>query len=158
MVYATTGTHEEQWRDVLGGFAPQRFHIYGFNKNVEWKNCVFKETSAEGFATDLAAAKGVIASAGYSLISECLHLRKKMLLLPLAGQYEQLLNARYVEKLGLGTWSKQVDEPAVSRFLDRLGEPLPQDERISWPDNGQFFDILQTVLSKLDTPRCITIL
>jgi uncharacterized protein (TIGR00661 family) len=157
VVYATTGTHEEQWRDALGGLAPQRFHIYGFNKNAEWKNCVFKEASTEGFATDLASAKGVIASAGYSLISECLHLRKKMLLLPLAGQYEQLLNARYVEKLGLGTWSKQVDEPAVSRFLDRLDEPLPQDERISWPDNGQFFDILQTVLSKLDTPVRITI-
>ncbi len=67
VVYATTGTQEEQWRDVLGGLAPQKFHIYGFNKNVEWKNCVFKETSAEGFATDLASAKGVIASAGYSL-------------------------------------------------------------------------------------------
>ena len=35
VVYATTGTHEQQWRDVLGRFAPQKFHVYGFNKNAE---------------------------------------------------------------------------------------------------------------------------
>jgi len=150
VVYATTGTHEDQWREALGRFAPQKFHIYGFNKNAEWKNCLFKEASTEGFATDLAASRGVIASAGYSLISECLYLHKKMLLLPLAGQYEQLLNARYLEKLGLGTWSKQVDEPSVSRFLARLDEPLPQDDRILWPSNEKFFETLQGVLSRLD--------
>jgi uncharacterized protein (TIGR00661 family) len=150
VVYATTGTHEEQWREILGRFAPQKFHLYGFNKNVEWKNCVFKEASTEGFATDLATARGVIASAGYSLISECLYLRKKMLLLPLAGQYEQLINARYVEKLGLGVCSKQVEEAVVSRFLERIGVPLPQDDRILWPDNEKFFETLQGALSRLD--------
>jgi uncharacterized protein (TIGR00661 family) len=157
VIYATTGTHEEQWRDVLGRFARQEFHIYGFNKKAEWRNCIFKEASTEGFATDLAASRGVIASAGYSLISECLYLRKKMLLLPLAGQYEQIINARYVEKLGLGVWSKQVEESAVSRFLDRLREPIPQDDRILWPDNEKFIETLQAVLSRLDTPARITI-
>lgn len=157
VVYATTGTQEQQWRDVLGSFASQRFFIYGFNKHAEWKNCLFKEASTEGFATDLAAARGVIASAGYSLISECLYLRKKMLLLPLAGQYEQLLNARYVEKLGLGTWSEQVDRSAVSRFLERLDEPMSQDDRILWPDNEGFLATLRNVLSGLETQVPITI-
>ncbi len=157
VVYATTGTHEDRWREVLSRFAPQKFHIYGFNKNVDWKNCVFKEASTEGFATDLAAARGVIASAGYSLISECLYLRKKMLLLPLVGQYEQLINARYVEKLGLGVWSKQVDEAVVSRFLERIGAPMPQDDRILWPDNEKFFETLRDVLSRLMLPVGIDI-
>jgi uncharacterized protein (TIGR00661 family) len=157
VIYATSGTHEQQWRDVLGRFPDQRFHIYGFNKHVEWKNCVFKETSAEGFALDLAAARGVIASAGLSLISECLYLRKKMLLLPVPGQYEQLINARYVEKLGLGTWSKQVNEPAVARFLEKLDEPMPQNGRILWPDNAKFLEMLRAVLSRLDTAVRIAI-
>ncbi len=157
VVYATTGTHEEHWREVLGRFAPRKFLIYGFNKNAAWKNCTFKEASTEGFATDLAAARGVIASAGLSLISECLYLKKKMLLLPLAGQYEQLINARYVEKLGLGVWSKQVEESVVARFLDRLEEPMPQDDRILWPDNEKFLETLQGVLSRLDLPVRITI-
>ncbi|MCL5280318.1 MAG: hypothetical protein M1376_10470 [Planctomycetes bacterium] len=150
VVYATTGTHEDQWREVLGRLTPQKFVLYGFNKNLEWKNCVFKEASTEGFATDLASARGVIASAGYSLISECLYLRKKMLLLPLVGQYEQLINARYIEKLGLGVWSKEVDEAMVSRFLERIAELLPPDGRILWPDNEKFFETLQGVLARLD--------
>jgi len=53
----------------------------------------------EGFAADLAAARGVIASAGLSLISECLHLKKKMLLLPLAGQYELLWTPARIGKV-----------------------------------------------------------
>jgi len=157
VVYATTGTREDLWRDVLGRFAPQPFHIYGFNKNATHGNCIFKEASVEGFATDLAAARGVIASAGYSLLSECLYLRKKMLLLPLAGQYEQRINARYIEALGLGLWSKRIDAPVVARFLERIAEPMPQDERILWPDNEKFFEILQGVLAKLDTRVPITI-
>jgi uncharacterized protein (TIGR00661 family) len=157
VVYATTGTQEDQWRSVLGRFAPQKFHLYGFNKNVECENCTFKEASTEGFATDLASSRGVIASAGYSLISECLYLRKKMLLLPLVGQYEQLINARYVEKLGLGVWSKEVDEAVVSRFLERLGAPMPQDDRILWPDNEKFFETLRGVLARLELPVRIDI-
>jgi uncharacterized protein (TIGR00661 family) len=157
VIYATTGTHEDHWRQVLGRFAPQRFCIYGFNKAAEWKNCVFKEASTEGFATDLAAARGVIASAGFSLISECLYLRKRMLLLPVAGQYEQAINAQRVEQLGLGIRSKQVDSATLSRFLDRIDGPMPQDDRILWPDNEKFLETLQTVLTRLDTPVPITI-
>jgi uncharacterized protein (TIGR00661 family) len=105
----------------------------------------------------LAAARGVIASAGFSLISECLYLRKRMLLLPVAGQYEQAINAQRVEQLGLGIRSKQVDSATLSRFLDRIDGPMPQDDRILWPDNEKFLETLQTVLTRLDTPVPITI-
>ncbi len=80
-----------------------------------------------------------------------------MLLLPLAGQYEQLLNARYIEKLGLGVWSKQIDGTAVAHFLNRLQEPMSQDRRILWPDNEKFLETLRGVLSQLDTRVRITI-
>ena len=66
----------------------------------------------------LAGARGVIASAGFSLLSECMCLRKKMLLLPLAGQYEQVINAHYAQKLGLGLQAETLDETIVTQFLD----------------------------------------
>ena len=121
------------------------------------KNCLFKKRSTEGFLADLAAARGVIASAGFSLISECMYLKKKMLLLPLAGQYEQIINARYIEKLGLGIASEKLDEATIARFLDELDKPAPRDERIIWPDNDRFFDILQAELNKLDVPLSIEV-
>ena len=36
-------------------------------------------------------------------MSEAVYLRKPMLALPLAGQFEQEMNARYLERLGYGT-------------------------------------------------------
>jgi uncharacterized protein (TIGR00661 family) len=157
LVYSTTGTGEDQLRQVLGPFGGQKFFVYGFNKSAEYKNCIFKNRSIEGFLADLASARGVIASAGFSLISECMHLKKKMLLLPVAGQYEQIINAHYVQKLGLGISAGKLDEPVLARFLDELGKPMPTDERIIWPDNDRFFQILRQVLNKLDNPISIAI-
>jgi uncharacterized protein (TIGR00661 family) len=157
LVYSTTGEDEEELLSVLGKFEGLKFCIYGFNKNLEYKNCIFKERSTEGFLSDLAGARGVIASAGFSLISESMYLRKKMLLLPLAGQYEQILNAHYIQKLGLGISAEKLDEEVLSRFLDELDRPIPNDERIIWPDNDKFFKILQEVLNRLDNPISINL-
>ncbi|RPJ24508.1 MAG: hypothetical protein EHM35_16305, partial [Planctomycetaceae bacterium] len=157
VLYSTTGTHEDRLRETLFKFPDQKFLVYGFNKAVEVRNCVFKERSTEGFLQDLAASRGVIASAGFSLMSECLYLRKRMLLLPLAGQYEQIINAHYAEKLGLGVSSPELTEAALARFLDQIDAPMPQDDQILWPDNRKFFEVLQNTLSRLDTPISISV-
>jgi len=130
LVYSTTGKDKGRLRGILGKFGPNKFHIYGFDavreptekvsngvdESAAGGNCVFKGRSTEGFLADLASARGVIASAGFSLISECLHLKKKMLLLPVAGQYEQVINAQYMQKLGLGISSEKLSEAAIARF------------------------------------------
>jgi len=157
LLYSTTGKGEKKLRDMLGKFGGQKFHVYGFDKSGEYKNCIFKERSTEGFLADLAGARGVIASAGFSLISECLYLKKKMLLLPVAGQYEQIINGHYIEKLGLGISSEKLDEAILARFLKELDKPMPDDERILWPDNDKFFRILQDVLNKLHKPISIAL-
>jgi hypothetical protein len=78
-----------------------------------------------------------------------------MLLLPVAGQYEQIINAQYIERLGLGISAEKLDEPVIARFLDELDKPMPTDERIIWPDNEKFFEILQTELNQLEAPVSI---
>jgi len=155
LLYSTTGTGRDELQEILQKFAARKFFIYGFDQDAEYQNCVFKKRSTEGFLADLAAACGVIASAGFSLISECMYLKKKMLLLPLAGQYEQIINAHYVQKLGLGISAETLDETVLARFLDELDKPMPSDEKILWPDDDRFFDILQNELNKLKIPVSI---
>ncbi|MCP4613131.1 MAG: hypothetical protein GY845_30935 [Planctomycetes bacterium] len=157
LLYSTTGEDEEQLREILCKYGEQKFCIYGFKKDLEYQNCIFKKRSTEGFLADLAAAKGVIASAGFSLISECMYLKKKMLMLPLAGQYEQIINAHYIQKLGLGISAEKLDEAVLARFLDELDKPMPDDERIIWPNNDRFFGILQEVLNRLHKPISIAL-
>jgi len=156
LLYSTSGKGREQLVEILGKFGGQKFYIYGFDEIGEFKNCIFKERSTDGFLVDLAAARGVIASAGFSLISECMHLKKKMCLLPLASQYEQMINAHYIEKLGLGISSEKLDEETIERFLDKIDDPVPDNGGIIWPDNDKFFGILQDELNKLGKPINIT--
>lgn len=156
LFYTTTGKGREELQELLGRFASQKFFVYGFDESGESGNCVFKERSTEGFLRDLGSCRGVAASAGFSLISECLFLKKKMLVLPLAGQYEQIINGHYIEKLGLGLSAEKLDERVLGRFLDQLDAPMPDDERILWPDNERFFETLQETFNKLRRPISIS--
>jgi uncharacterized protein (TIGR00661 family) len=152
LLYSTSGKGVEELQATLGKFSSQKFCLYGFKKSGEFENCVFKDRSTEGFLADLASARGVIASAGFSLLSECLHFKKPMCLLPVAGQYEQMINAQYIEKLDLGIAGEKLDEGLVGRFMKQIDKPVPDDERILWPDNDKFFEILQEVLNRLHKP------
>jgi uncharacterized protein (TIGR00661 family) len=91
----------------------------GLDGDVVEENLTYRPFSNETFVEDLRTSRGVVASAGFSLMSEAVYLRKPMLALPLAGQFEQIMNARYLERLGFGTAADRLDEPAVERFLER---------------------------------------
>ena len=53
--------------------------------------------------------------------------------------------------------AEKLDEEVLPRFLDELDKPMPDDERIAWPDNDKFFKILQEVLNRLDNPISINL-
>jgi hypothetical protein len=64
----------------------------------------------------------VIAPAGNQLISECRYFQKSILAIPEPGQYEQGVNAHFVEEIGLGR-SYEVDQlssDAVNTFISRF--------------------------------------
>jgi len=157
LVYSTTGQNEAQLLRVLRQFPSERFCIYGFDRDNQQGNCIFKRRSTEQFLKDLAAARGVIASAGFSLLSECMYFKKKMLLVPIAGQYEQMINAHYVQRLGLGISTEELTGSVLRKFLEEVDQPMPEDDRILWPDNGRFFEILQNVLSSVDPPISLSL-
>ena len=82
-------------------------------------NLTFRPRSNEGFVEDLRTARGVIAGGGFSLLSEAVYLGKPMLATPLRGQFEQLMNARYLEREGYGICADD-GAPPVGLFLDHL--------------------------------------
>jgi uncharacterized protein (TIGR00661 family) len=97
--------------------------IYGARDGLTedlWEgNLVYRPFSNEGFIDDLRRARGVVASAGHSLMSEAVYLRKPMLALPLAKQFEQEMNARYLERMNYGVSATELDGPSLERFLER---------------------------------------
>lgn len=76
--------------------------------------------SNEGFVEDLRTARGVIAGGGFSLLSEAVYLGKPTLSIPLRGQFEQLMNARYLAREGFGVCATEVSPEVVDGFLAEL--------------------------------------
>ena len=44
----------------------------------------------------------MVAGGGFSLLSEAVYLGKPVLAVPLRGQFEQMMNARYLDRKGYG--------------------------------------------------------
>lgn len=149
LVYTSDSSWSSRLLDTLHAFPHQPFRIYGFDRSEKIGNCELRKTSTDGFVADVASSRGVIATGGFTLISECLHFGKKMLLLPIQGQYEQVLNACYAEKLGFGLHRRQLDIRSLGEYLDILAEPVANHPDILRPDNRAFFDILEQRLAEV---------
>jgi uncharacterized protein (TIGR00661 family) len=80
----------------------------------------FCARSVDGFLEDLVTARGVVTGGGFSLLSEAVYLGKPVLSVPLRGQFEQLMNARYLEREGFGICAPTVDPATMTAFLDGL--------------------------------------
>jgi hypothetical protein len=63
-----------------------------------------------------------MATAGFTLITESLHLKKPYLALPMSGQFEQAINAVFLENLNCGVNLHQISSAGIGDFLYRLPE------------------------------------
>ncbi len=121
--------------DLLLHFNQQSFICYHpdviereFVENIE-----LRPLSHTQFQHHLHRCSGVIANGGFELPSEALSLGKKLLLKPLAGQFEQQSNVATLEDLGLAT---SMDDLNISTVRQWLKEQ--QAESVKYPDVAQF--------------------
>ena len=97
--------------------------IYGYRRDLK-EDLVdgalrFRPFSERNFIEDLRTAKAVLANGGFTLLSEAVYLRKPVLSAPVKKQFEQLLNARYLEKEGYGLGAEELDRERLGAFLER---------------------------------------
>lgn len=116
---------------------------YGFGREGWEGNMVFKKPSLNGFLRDLVGCKAVIANAGFSLVTEALHLGKPYLAIPVKHQFEQIFNAYWVDKMGYGAYWEKLDKERIESFLYNL--PVYAEELASYPRRGN-----GALLAKLD--------
>ena len=98
---------------------PYHFVVYGHETPYKRENITYKKISST-FIKDLSKAKAVIASAGFTLISEALYLKKPYFAIPLKGQFEQTLNALFIKKAKLGDYSENPSKKQIQNFLKNL--------------------------------------
>ena len=115
LVYLTRENREVL--DILKGFN-EKFVVFGYNVNQEEDNLTFKVR--DHFLKELQACKAIIATAGFTLMSEALYLKKPYLALPLSGQFEQVLNSLFLKAAGYGDYSDHLNQEEVTAFLSNL--------------------------------------
>jgi uncharacterized protein (TIGR00661 family) len=119
LVYQTSPATRDVLVPVLRAL-PGEFRVYGLGMEGEEGNVRLCGFSEQGFVDDLRTARAVIANGGLSLMGEAVHLGVPMLSVPIAGQFEQACNARWLSELGYGMWSDGFDRATVETFLDGL--------------------------------------
>lgn len=97
-----------------------KFIIYGFHKDDNDGNLCFKNFNEEEFFLDLASCRAVLANGGFNLLSEALHLNKPIFSVPVKKQFEQVLNAIYLDKLGYGEFHEDFTRDVLEEFLLKL--------------------------------------
>lgn len=93
-------------------------------------NLSFHQIHDQNFLRDMASCKGLICTAGFESICEAMYLGKPVMLIPLAGQYEQSCNALDAVASGAGIKSKNFDFGYFHREISNIN--TPEQEIRSW--------------------------
>lgn len=117
----------------------KKFVIYGFNEERQDGNIFFRRASQEGFLKDLASCQGIVANAGFTLISEALYLGKPYLAWPAKNQFEQVFNAYWIDKLGYGKYWDDLNKERIESFLFNLDLYKENLKKYPKEDNSKIF-------------------
>jgi uncharacterized protein (TIGR00661 family) len=126
--------------------------IYGLRRDLEEElregTLRYRPFSEAGFIEDLRTARGVVASAGFTLLGEAVYLQKPVLAIPIAGQFEQTLNARYLEREGFGLAAEVLTGERLGTFLERTSELARNLASYAQDGNRELLDALEETLAR----------
>ena len=130
--------------NLLEPFTEYEFVYYGrFSHEQRFGHITLKPFSRAGFQKDLATAAYVASNAGFELASEAIHLGKKLLVKPVAGQVEQLSNAKAMDQLGLGMTMQSLNGDTMRDWLSHwqakpVHYPNVAEAIVRWLPKGQW--------------------
>lgn len=133
---------------------PRPVMVYGFNQEGRQGNLLFKKKSETGFLEDLAGCSYLIGGGSHTLLSEALYLGKPVLSFPIAGAFEQYLNALYLEHLGYGQkLQDQNPDPAIiAAFEARLEQFQQNISQGQFCGNQDIYDLIAYFIHQQTLP------
>ncbi|RVU37696.1 glycosyltransferase [Rheinheimera riviphila] len=155
---------------LLQQLAPQQFVCYHpvLRESAQLGNIQLKPLCHQSFMQDLHHCNAVISNAGFELPSEALTLGKKLLVKPLAGQFEQQSNANTLVRLGLATRLHKLELAEIRPWLmaspaQPVVFPCVATALVDWvmagrwQHQGSLADLSKTLWSQVAYPPYATI-
>jgi uncharacterized protein (TIGR00661 family) len=146
LVYQTSSSNTELIK-VLKEF-DNEFIIYGFDSELHEDNLTFRKFNEDKIYDDMSNAKAVITNGGFTLITEAIYLKKPIYSIPAIGNFEQILNGFYVDKLGYGETHEKIDTSRLENFLSRLDKYQENLNKGENNDNHAIIDELERAIEK----------
>ena len=117
---------EPQLIKMFSQFPEFRFEIFcGQTKIIKrFGHISLLPVSKSGFNKSFIDCTGIITGGGFETPSEALHLNKKIMAIPILGQYEQECNAAAMKKLGVYVLHK-IETDFKLHFYQWISNPLP---------------------------------
>lgn len=82
-------------------------------------NLYFHSLDDQKFLRYMANAKALVTTAGFESVCEAMYMNKPVLMIPVAGHFEQWCNARDGVKAGAGTYTDRFDLDVLLQYLPR---------------------------------------
>lgn len=88
---------------VLSGIKDINWHVFSKHTNKEYqeKNIHIRPISNDSFVESMINCTGILCGAGFETPAEALFLKKKLMVIPMKGQYEQQCNAAALKTMGV---------------------------------------------------------
>jgi uncharacterized protein (TIGR00661 family) len=104
---------------------------------------VLQPVNNDAFIRSLATCRGILCGAGFETPAEALHLRKKLLVIPMKNQYEQYCNAAALKEMGVPV-IKSLKQKHVSTIREWVESGHPVE--VDYPDRTK--EIIDMVIAR----------
>lgn len=114
---------------VLRSCGDVKWEVFSKHNKKVYKDdkIIIQPIDNEAFITSMATAEGVICGAGFETPAEALFMKKKLMVIPMKGQYEQQCNAAALKKMGV---------PVLKSF--KISQ---SDKIIDWIEDGSVVEV-----------------
>jgi uncharacterized protein (TIGR00661 family) len=139
---------------LLSCFPEIKWEVFSKHSGESYRqhNIWIRPVNNEAFMASMVAAGGVLCGAGFQTPSEVLYLKKKLMVVPMKGQYEQQCNAAALKLLGV-----PVIKNLKPKQFHKLKDWIEGDKKLSldFPDETEY--ILDEIIErhyKEEKERC----
>ena len=146
LVYQTSNSNYELTERLKK--IDENFIVYGFNIDKKDKNLIYRKFNEDIFYDDLRTCKAVLTNGGFTLISEAIYLKKPIYSMPALGNFEQILNGYYVDKLSYGEYHEDMKTENIIKFLNNLDKYQKTLDKLKNTDNKAIFEELISAIEK----------
>ena len=118
---------DERIMAVLSGIAGVTWEVFSKHNNHEIlrANLRIQPIENDSFIRSLATCRGVLCGAGFETPAEALYLGKKLMVIPMKGQYEQQCNAAALNEMGV-----PVIKSLKTKHRDKILKWIEGDTRV----------------------------